>query len=80
MWKRFEKLFKIPIEAHLHLSEGWLRSFKSRTGLLSIKLHGEANSAAPESVATEKARVRTIINFYEPVNIYNMEQTGLFNG
>lgn len=80
MWKKFADLFKVPEEDCLNLSEGWLTSFKSRTGLRSIKRHGEAGSALPETVNAERARVRAITDLYNPVNIYNMDETGLFYG
>lgn len=80
MWKRFADLFKIPEEDCLNLSDGWLTSFKNRTGLRSIRRHGEAGSASSDTVNAERARVRAITDLYLPANIYNMDETGLFYG
>lgn len=80
MWKRFADLFKVPDEDRLNLSEGWLTSFKRRTGLRAIKRHGEAASASPETVAAERVRLRAITDLYLPIDIYNMDETGLFYG
>jgi hypothetical protein len=80
MWNRFADLFKVPDEDRLRLSEGWLTSFKSRTGLRSIKRHGKAGSASADTVAAERSRVRAITDLYDLANIYNMDETGLFYG
>lgn len=80
MWKRFANLFKVPDEDRLRLSEGWLTSFKNRTGLRSIKRHGEAGAASPDTVYAERTQIRTITDLYLPVDIYNMDETGLFYG
>ncbi len=79
-WRSFADLAGIPEDERLSLSEGWLTSFKSQTGLKSFKCHGEAASAKMEDVEAEHERIRLICAEYELKNIYNMDKTGLFYG
>ena len=79
-WTHFANLEGIPDDERLELSEGWLTSFKKRCGLKQFKAHGEAGSADPAKVASERERVRKLIqeSGYELKNIFNMDETGLF--
>lgn len=80
MWTKFANMFKVPDEHRLGLSEGWLTCFKRRNGLRTIKRHGEAGAASPQTVADERKRMRAITNLYHPSKIFNMDETGLFYG
>ena len=57
---------------------GWLDRFKSRHNIGGSKLSGEQASVDPETVHSWKERLPEIINGYNPCDIYNMDETGLF--
>ena len=81
-WKSFAELAGIPASEQLSLSNGWLERFKKRHGLREFNRHGEAASADPEKIETERLRIQKLIQThgYEPRDIYNMDETGLFYG
>lgn len=58
-------------------SEGWLTRFKNRHNLRYHTFHGEAASVL-SSVHNHMEEIRTICDQYEPSEIYNMDETGLF--
>jgi hypothetical protein len=58
-------------------SEGWLSRFKKRHNLRYHTFHGEAASV-PSSVHDQIEGIRIICDQYEPSEIYNMDETGLF--
>lgn len=60
------------------MSQGWLTQFKNCHNLNHIKKHGEAASVNPEDVGAEIICVRAITDEYNPSNVYNMDETGLF--
>ena len=63
-WRRFADLARVPENERLELSEGWLTRYKTRNGLKNIKHHGEAASAAPETVEKERQRIQGLIKNY----------------
>ena len=79
-WAKFAELAGVPLEDRLTLSEGWLHKFKKRHNLRDMKRHGEAASADVKTVEAERARIQKIIQDagYQPRDIYNMDETGLF--
>lgn len=81
-WTTFANLVGIPEDERLNLSEGWLTSFKKRNGLKEMKRHGEAASSRAETVERERKRIQELIRKwgYEPRDIFNMDETGLFYG
>lgn len=81
-WNRFADLACIPTDDRLKLSNGWLQSFKDRTGLKELRRHGEAASAKLSTVDQERKRVQDLLkeSGYELREIYNMDETGLFYG
>ena len=52
-WRKFADLAGVPEDKRLNLSEGWLGRYKVRIGLKQMKHHGEAASAAAETVEME---------------------------
>jgi len=52
--------------------------FKKRIGIHKIILHGEANSASLTDLADERLKLQRILASYDPENIYNADETGLF--
>ncbi len=70
----------IPSDKQLSLSEGWLARLKDRHDLRSIKRHREAASVDAKTVAAEREHIHKIIKErgFQPRDIYNMDETGLF--
>ncbi|CAB4487244.1 uncharacterized protein OCT59_001360 [Rhizophagus irregularis] len=65
-------------ENTLTFSNGWLMRFKKKNGLRRRKLHGESASAPLETLSQERERLRRILRRYNPNDIYNADETGLF--
>jgi hypothetical protein len=67
-------------ESDFKASWQWLSRFRVRRGLQKILLHGEGaevNKNDPELLAALE-ELYEIISNYEPENVYNMDETGLF--
>ena len=81
-WLQFADLAGMPTDDRLQLSNGWLARYKARNGLKEFKRHGEASSVSEQMVEKERERIQTIIKEggYEPQDILNMDETGLFYG
>lgn len=77
-WEHFAEKLEVPRDLWLSLSNGWLQSFKARTGLRRVVRHGEAASVDPESLAKEQIRLRAITDQYVPRDIYNFDESGLY--
>ncbi|KAE8224619.1 hypothetical protein CF326_g8001 [Tilletia indica] len=60
------------------LSSGWLSCFKSRHGLKSFRLHGEAASSSVLDVKAEQERLKVLLDGWERKNIFNMDETASF--
>ncbi|CAG8667797.1 9579_t:CDS:2, partial [Paraglomus brasilianum] len=73
----FAKNFNIE-DDNLRCSNGWVYKFKKRIGIHKITLHGEANSAPIADLADERFKLQQILANYDPENIYNADETGLF--
>lgn len=69
---------KIGIDDNFKYSKGWLDNFKKCRNIKQIVLHGEASSVSPEDV--EKARELLVekLEKYQPIDIYNMDESALF--
>ena len=59
-------------------SQGWLQRFKKRHTISFHKSHGEADSANPVIVAEGRLQLKEDLKDYDPNDIYNMDETGLF--
>ena len=79
-WLQFADLAGVPTDDRLQLSNGWLAQYKARNGLKEFKCHGKASSVSEQMVKKERERIQTIIKEggYEPQDIFNMDETGLF--
>ena len=67
-------------EADFKASWQWLSRFRVRRGLQKMLLHGEGaevNKSDPE-LMMELEELYSIIAQYDPENVYNMNETGLF--
>ena len=61
-------------------SNGWLEGFQKRFNIKEYVTHGEAASAEinkPDAIA-QMEKVRLLVSKYNPDNILNMDETGLF--
>ncbi|KAL2635964.1 hypothetical protein R1flu_007443 [Riccia fluitans] len=68
-------------ETDFKASWQWLSRFRQRRGLQKMLLHGEGaevNKTDPQLLAALDELYATIAH-YEPENIYNMDETGLFS-
>ena len=59
-------------------SNGWLKRFKKRHGILLHKVHGESNKVNLADVEKSREELRCIISEYELSDVYNMDEAGLF--
>ena len=59
-------------------SNGWLQRFKSRHGIAQKRICGESSSVSEVTVDQWLSSLPTLIEGYEPHNIFNADETGLF--
>lgn len=59
-------------------SNGWLESFKHRHNIVFNAVCGEANDVDMQTVADWKGKIEDLVAGYEPRNVYNGDETGLF--
>jgi len=59
-------------------SHGWIDNFKKRHNLKQYCIHGEAASAPLEDLDAMRDRLRETLKGYDPENIFNCDETGLF--
>jgi len=75
--KQFAKLLNIS-EDKFKFSTGWLAKFKKRHNITKVKRHGESASADHAAVDIAIPEFRELLAQYNPQDIYNMDETGLF--
>ncbi|CAG8442580.1 3732_t:CDS:2, partial [Gigaspora rosea] len=75
--REFGNHLGIP-ENELKFSNGWVSNFKKRNFLHQYRFNGEAASAPLETLADERIKLRQLLSQYEPENIYNANEPGLF--
>ena len=59
-------------------SDGWVSNFKKRHNLRQYSIHGEAASAPLESLDVMRENLCQILKDYNPEDIFNCDETGLF--
>jgi hypothetical protein len=59
-------------------SSGWLESFKMRNNISSKVLIGDSNEVDPEVVSRFQAKFSDFVGDFEPKNIFNADECGLF--
>ena len=59
-------------------SNGWVDGFKKRHNLKQYNIHGEAMSALLENLSTMREDLRQTLKDYNPEDIFNCDETGLF--
>lgn len=74
--KQIAASLSIP-EDDFKASWQWLQNFRIRKGLQEILLHGEVDKNDPVLLA-QLDTLYDIIKEYDPEQVYNMDETGLF--
>ncbi|CAG8805075.1 4007_t:CDS:1, partial [Gigaspora margarita] len=74
---QFAQALSIP-EKSLKFSNGWISRFKKRNGLKNIVIHGEGRSAPLKTLLAECVKLQELLSHYDPEDIYNADETGLF--
>ena len=69
-----EKFGRINFKA----SNGFIERFKERRGIMYKNVCGESNAVDCEIVQSWKEKLPSLIEQYEPRNIFNADETGLF--
>ncbi|KAG9409267.1 hypothetical protein AC1031_022117 [Aphanomyces cochlioides] len=64
--------------SRLSFSSGWLTKFLKRHNLGRKHVFGEASSIDPAVVEEGRNLMQSITQFYEPRDIYNLDETGYF--
>ena len=59
-------------------TDGWITKMCKRQGIGVIKIHGDAGSVSEVTVAEWKQKLPSLMSGYEPENVFNMDETGLF--
>eukprot|EP00170_Pyropia_yezoensis_P006849 contig_27899_g6871 len=59
-------------------SRGYIRGFLSRTGIKSVKLHGQGGAVDKEATERGMEAVLKGLEAYRAEDIFNMDETGLF--
>lgn len=73
--EQFAKLLKLD---KFKPSNGWIEGFKKRNGLSFKQICGEENAVNPETCERWKEQLKTLIEGYEPRNIFNADEAALF--
>ncbi len=68
----------LPNVPKFEFSSGWLAKFKQRHQIRSHRRFGENGAADTEIIEESLPRIRTILDQYALVDIYNIDETGLF--
>lgn len=59
-------------------SNGWLNCFRKRHNINFASVCGESGSVCQETVNDWKDRLPDILRGYDPKDVFNMDETGLF--
>ena len=74
----FADEMKVPESDRPAFSDGWLQKFLQRRGFKTVKMSGESRSADLEAISSELPVLQQIISNYDPSDVFNMDETGLF--
>jgi len=74
----FARSLEVP-EVDFTASNGWLSRFKARHNINSAKIPGESASVPQEAVDNWTKRVPTIIARYDPKDIFNLDESGIYH-
>ncbi|GFX59468.1 tigger transposable element-derived protein 6 [Trichonephila clavipes] len=76
--KEKAKAFAKELATEFSASEGWLTNFKKRNGIVFKKMCGESSSVDINVCSKWQNSLSYLIKEYEPRNIFNKDETGLF--
>ncbi|GFT14842.1 tigger transposable element-derived protein 4 [Trichonephila clavipes] len=76
--KEKAKAFAKELGIEFSASEGWLTNFKKRNGIVFKKMCGESLSVDISVCSKWQNSLSDLIKEYEPRNIFNTDETGLF--
>ena len=68
----------IPESDRPAFSDGWVQKFLQRRKFKFFKLSGESRSADVEAIHSELPVYQQIVAQYDPDDVFNMDETGLF--
>ena len=74
-WKRLAPYQGMEVP---QFSNGWLMGFKKRHSIHSRVRHGEASSVDEAAIAEQLHAVQAIVKQFNPCDVYNCDETGLF--
>ncbi|XP_025409934.1 tigger transposable element-derived protein 6-like [Sipha flava] len=75
--KALEVVNEVGLE-NFKASNGWLEKFRERHNISFKNICGEGNSVDTSVVEKWLEKLKTLISDYEPKNIFNCDETGLF--
>ncbi|GFV21449.1 tigger transposable element-derived protein 4 [Trichonephila clavipes] len=78
LFKEKAKAFAKELGIEFSASEGWLTNFKKRNGIVFKKMCGESSSVNINVCSKWQNSLLDLIKEYEPRNIFNTDETGLF--
>ena len=74
-----EEMAKSLGETNFKVSSGWWAKVRKRNGIgKSVRLHGEAGEVDHEQIKSKIDEIRKDLESYDPENIYNWDETGLY--
>lgn len=59
-------------------SNGWLSSFRNRYKISWNQINSESNKVNTDSIQNWKSKISEFVKDYDPIDIYNCDETGLF--
>ena len=59
-------------------SNGWLDRFRTRYNIRFLVISGEAEAVDDNTIEDEKSRLPVILEHYNPVDVYDCDETSLF--
>ena len=66
-------------EIKFKASSGWWEKVRKRNGIgKSVRLHGEAGEVDHDQIKARIDEIRKQLESYDPENIYNWDETGLY--
>jgi hypothetical protein len=68
----------LDIDNPPEFSNGWLQAFCGRHAFRQFRSYGESGSAQLDGIEENLAKIKAKIAQYEPKDVYNMDETGLF--
>jgi hypothetical protein len=60
------------------VSLSWVQKFKTRHGIKMRKLHGESGDVDSSTLPQKRKELHELIEKYEPQDVFNFDETGLF--